>query len=412
MGEQGYTPPPTAIDAAERASALGRGSTDALSLAGIEVHEALTGARELTSEHVAAMASHPYDPDSLNGLLFGGESGARWARTVVAAVDDPVDLDALSAELARVDLQFKDRVEQVLAQAMRTALRRADVKVKVRSRSRVVTAAALAPHMDAIAQQCYPPQLLASLRTTPDELLHESFTDAADQVGLLFLQRQDARRRALERQLDVEAEQLAMEQEQEDERRRGAIAAFVAGAMYLEAVARLSQPRNAPVFDARGEQPVDPYVSPRITADVVKVGNGSTLAPPAEATAAPTVVTPPAPGTSAPVPPPATAPATPVVPRSPVGAESRLFDYTDDVVTDIVRQFVPKMVVEYEWTVGGPINPFRPHHRLAGRTATEQTFWTVFAKDPSDFPEGEEAWFPQDHAGCQCDLVSRYVVAD
>lgn len=407
-----YTPPPTAIDAAERAAALGRGSTEALSLAGIEVHEALTGARPLTSEHVAAMASHPYDPDSLNGLLFGGDAGARWARAVVAAATDPVDLDALSADLARVESQFRDRVEQVLAQAMRTALRRADVKVKVRSRSRVVTAAALAPHLDDMARQCYPPELLASLRTTPDELLHESFTDAADQVGLLFLQLQDARRRALERQLDVDADVLAQQQEQEDERRRGAIASFVAGAMYLEAIARLSRPRTAPVFDARGEQPVDPYVPPRIAADVVKVGNGSTLAPPAPGTSAPAVVAPPAPGTSAPLPPPATAPATPVAPRSPVGAESRLFDYTDDLITDVIRQVVPELVVEYEWTVGGPLNPFRPHHRLAGLTATEQTFWTVFAKDPSDFPEGEEAWFPQDHAGCQCDLRVRYVRSD
>lgn len=403
MTDQELTPPPGAIDAAERAATLGQGSTEPLSLAGIEVYEALTGARPLTHQHVAAMAAHPYPVDSLCGLLFGGVDGRRWALAVTAAAEPAPevvlpDLAALSAKLTSIDRRFRDRVEQVLAQAMRTALRRADVKVKVRSRSRVVTAAALAPHLDAMAARAYPPALLASLRTTHDELLHDSFTDAADQVTLLFGRRQRDRRAALARYLDVDRDELDREWSQEEERRGAAIGTFVLGAMFAEAAARLSQPRDEPVFDRRGAQPVDPFVSPRITGDVARLADGATLAPPAPGQEVPAAITPPSPGTAG---------GTGGTDQAP------LFDYTDHLLTDLIAERTPAAVqVVYTWTVGDPAVPFEPHQELAGMTATDDTYWTVFAKDPSEFPEGEMAWFPQDHPGCQCDLSVEYVAVE
>lgn len=378
------SPPAEAIDAAERAAALGQGSTDPLSVAGVEVQAALRGQRPLERRHVVAMAAHTYDTESLNGLLFGGAPGRAWSTEVLAAAAEPeqpqVDLDALSRRLAEVDARFRDRVEQVLAQAMRAALRRADVKIKVRSRSRVVTAAAVAPHFDDMLQRAYPPPLLAALRTTTDELLDQSFEDAADQAVLLFARRQRDRRRVLAAELDLDPADLEAQWQGEDERRSGAVRNFVVGAMFGEAAARLSQPRDAPLFDPRGEAPVDPFVSPRITADVARLADGARDGVGDQATQG-------------------------------LGRQEggRLFDYSDQLVDDLVAQRVDGRVVKvYTWTVGGSDRPFEPHQQLAGLEATDDTTGTVFAKDPGEFPEGETEWYPGDHPGCVCDLQVRY----
>jgi hypothetical protein len=391
----GYRPPTEAIDAAVRAATLGAEPGQPLSISGIEVFEALTGARPLTRAHVAAMADHPYDDDSLCGLLFGGSAGRAWAITAAAGPN----LKRLSSRLVMIDRRFRDRVDVILGQAMRTALRRADVKIKVRSRSRVVTAAALAPHHDEMLAKCYPPALLAALKTTTDELLHDSFVDAADQVRLQFVIRQKARKKLLREELGAD---YGMEWEQEEDRRGGALMLFVAAAMFAEASARISQPRDAPVFDGRGEIPVDPFVPSRITQDTVRVADGVKLGsdgmpePPA-ARSTPAIT----PGEALPTPEPGTA--------ATVDGATMLFDYTDELIFDVVEQAVPGVQVEYTWTVGEPERPFEPHQQLEGMTGTNDTFWIVFAKDPGEFPEGFGAWFPGDHAGCQCSIEAEYI---
>lgn len=428
MNPNAQVPPPGAIDAATRAAALGQGSTEPLSLAGVEVCAALIGVHPLTDAHVAAMACHDYEPDSLNGLLFGGDDGRTWAFERLAAAAK-LTLPEFSKRLADIDRKFRDRVEQILAQSMRAALRRADVKVKVRSRSRVVTASAIAPHLDDMQARAYTPPLLAALRTTTDELLHDSFLDAADQVALQFDVRQRQRRKLTARQFDLDPDDLERDWQQEEGRRRDDLVAFVAAAMFAEAAARLSQPRGAPVFDPRGEQPVDPYLSPRIASDVGRVANGATLAPPrptatpSEQPGAPFIDNKGAPaglpadfpgGGRPNLPAPDMAPEVPAPLALPGEAASSstgpLFDYTDQLIADVLAQTGEQLapVVTYTWTTGDPERPFEPHQSLDGMTATEDTFWIVFAKSPDEFPEGEEAWFPGDHPGCQCDLVVTY----
>lgn len=407
-----HRPPPEAIDAAARAAILGEGSTEPLSVAGVTVFQALTGERPLEDSHVAAMARHTYDPESLCGLLFGGTAGRTWARSVVAAAGAPTDLKGLSRRLANIDARFRDRVEQVLAQAMRLALRRADVKVKVRSRRRVVTAAAIAPFAHDLEVRRYPPAMLAAINTTTDELMQESFDDAGEQIVVLFAVRQAARRAELAGAYGLEESDLEARWSQEEQRRGEAIAAFIVGAMFAEAVARLGQARDAAVFDPRGEVPVDPYVSPRITADTVRLADGATLAPPDPGEVAPRAINPPATNVEPSAPAARSGGDAPARRPSAQGRPARLYDYSDDLIDQVVGQMNRGAQTVYTWRTGQPANKFHPHHRLEGMTATDDTFWTVFAKNPSDFPEGNEAWFPQDHAGCRCSLETEWRVPD
>lgn len=374
-------PPAGAVDAAERAFVLGQGTVEALSMVGLEVCAALRSGRPLHPSLVAAMAHHPYAPDTVSALMFGGPDGREWA---VASLSND-RLAEFSAALAAIDRRFRDRLGAVLAQAMRQALRHADVKVRVRAHRR----ASLGPFLDDLEARRYTPDLLAALSTTTDELIHDRFLEAGDQAAALLAARQRARRKLIARSFDTDEPDWTLE----EDRRAGALTAFVVTALLAEAAARLAVPRSEPVFDLRGEQPVDPYLSPRIAADAVKVADGATLAPS-------TVPT----GERMPHDPDRGRPVTaaPLEPAQPgEAAESgRLFDYTDQLIDDLVSQVAPGSTVTYTWTCGDPAVPFEPHQALEGLDATEATFWIVFAKDPAEFPEGEPAWFPQDHPGC------------
>jgi hypothetical protein len=60
----------------------------------------------------------------------------------------------------------------------------------------------------------------------------------------------------------------------------------------------------------------------------------------------------------------------------------------------------------YTWTVGGPTRPFEPHQDLDGITFDR---WDddQLAAQPDEFPYVDFYW-PQDHAGCQCDALLDY----
>jgi hypothetical protein len=146
--------------------------------------------------------------------------------------------------------------------------------------------------------------------------------------------------------------------------------------MFAEAARRLEQPRDASPFPVEGEAPADPSTPAAIVADLVRVADGAPLSSPTD------------------VAPPATLDGT---------GQPATFDYTDQLVNDLVLSKVPGAAVTYRWTVGEPMRPVE---------FTDDTFYVVCAKDPGEFPYGDPAYMPGDHDGCQCDLDTFYAEPD
>jgi hypothetical protein len=218
-----------------------------------------------------------------------------------------------------------------------------------------------------------------------NELLAGRFDDAADQIGLLYDRRQAAHRKALLAAFpdDLDEDSLDTQMSTQEDNRRAVIAAFVGAALFAEAARRLEAGPGVSLLDARGEAPIDAFTPSSVIGDLVRVANGAPMDHAGE-------VAPP--GTS-------------------LDGRVPTWDYTDDLTDQIIRQVQPNVTVTYTWTCGDPDRPFQPHQDLDGMEATNETFWTVFAKDPDDWPEGE-AWLPGDHDGCQCDLAAEYGEGD
>lgn len=361
-----------------------------VSLAGVEVAEALLGRRTLLDQHLRAIVAHTYGPGTVNADLFGGHEGRAWAATLLgtsevrtAAVSERPDLRAMSKQLNAINRRFRDRVDVVLAQAMRAAIRKADRKAGVRAKN--ATTKRMAGVRDQFEQRVYSPPVLAALAVTTQELLDESFADAAEQIDLLFQRRQRERRKVLAATFpDVEADELEREWSPTEQSRGAEIRAFVIGAMFTEAARRLEQPRDAAFVAPEGEAPVDPASPGAVVADVVRVADGAPVGPA---------------GVEDPQPQDGT-------------GKPPTWDYTDELVSGLVSTKVPGAVTTYEWAVGAPERPFEPHQELAGVTFNDDTFWSICAKDPADFPYGDPAYMPGDHDGCQCELEVMYDAAD
>lgn len=368
--------------------AVTEGLADGVSIAGVEVAEALMGQRPIEAPHLRAMANHSYEPTTVNGALFGGHEGQLWARSTLllqmsrqAARTTPGSggLVELSDRLNEINARFRDRVEVVLAQAMRSALRRAQRKAGVRVRK--ASQAKLAPVRADWERRAITPALLMAVNTDMAELLDESFLDSADQIGVLFDRRQKDRRKALEQAYaEVSAAELADEWDTVEERRKSEMEAFLVAAMAAVATARLERPDagQPPV----GEVPADENLPAGVAADVVRIADGATVNPDGTVSD----------------------------PQVDAGAgQSPAWDYTDDLILDLVTSLTPGVTVLYEWTLGDPQRPFEPHQMLGGAQFTNETYWSVCAKDPADYPEGEPAYMPGDHFGCQCSLDVLFV---
>lgn len=389
------TPPPLAVAHAEQGAKAALSSKVNISSAGVLVAEAMLGIRPFTVNHVAAMARHNYDYDSTNGLLLGGAEGQEWARAALtlaaraaASAAPTVDLADLSAKLNEADRLFREKLEAVLSQAMKAAARRAYKKAGARlANPRRCNAADREKYNREWRDGRITAAMLAATGTTADELLDESFDDAADQCKILYQERQDRKRKALLLALGLlglGAASLDDQWSHVEDARASSIAAYLVTALFNEARARFDA--GTP-FSTKGpgEIPRDIDVPTRIVADVELIADGATLDPNSS-------VVPADQGTG--------------------DASAVLTDYTDDLVQQIMEQFVPGLTTTYEWNVGDPARPFEPHQNLAGEEATNETYFVVFAKDPADFPEGNTYWLPGDHLGCQCWLSTVYGQGD
>lgn len=414
-GDPAYTPPPEVRAVVETAALMARtASPVGVSLAGVEVADALLGHRRIERRHVRAMAAHHYEPGTLSAAMFGGEPGRRWAheilvgeaneqiRALLARASAGVrannaqatNLRVLSAALQRADSRFRSKVQGVLAQAMRRAERHALTKVNVRARKLTkAQRAAVAGELDA---HRITPAVLAAIATTDDELLGQMFEDAGDEIADLFAERQDARRKALLAAFlaagltlaDLDREWRIAESQRTDELRQ-----FVGLAMFNEARSRLQSGATGPQLYQQGELPFDTAVPGAIVNAVVAIADGETLTPTSglgpEITDTGQV-------------------------DSPFAAGGNPIDTVgDELVDGIVQSFVEGGAVKsYTWFTGDPARPFDPHQELSGITFTRDEFYVVCGKDPSEFPYGNEAYFPGDHAGCQCELVVDWISAE
>lgn len=376
--------------AQEAVSLVRQGGLTDISATGLEVAEALIGwgGATVNERHLRAMARHgqQYPVGSINAALFGDETGARWASgqlSRIAAVAEAErqarSLPKMSRALRTADERFRDRAEQVLTHALRAALRLANTKVDVRAAK--TPNGRLGAVRDDWRQRRITPAFLAAIATTMDELVAGRFDDAGDQIALLYRRRQDAHRKALLAAYpdDLDRDELDAQMAPQEDQRATVIAAFVGAALFAEASRRLQAGPGVSLLDQRGEAPIDVNTPSSVVGDLVRVANGAPVD--ANGEVAP-------PGTS-------------------LDGRVPTWDYTDDLTDQIIQQVQPDVTVTYTWTVGEPAHPFEPHQDLDGQTATNETYWTVFAKDPGDWPEGE-AWMPGDHDGCQCDLAAEY----
>lgn len=379
------TPPPLVVAHAEQGARAAVASKVNVSAAGVLVAEALLGMRPFTVEHVVAMERHPYDFDSTNGLLFGGAEGKEWARAaIVAAAAPTVDLKALSAELNEADRLFREKVAAVLSQAMRTAARRAYKKAGARIASGRRCSATVRDQLNRDWRAGRITEaMLAATGTTPDELLDESFDDAAAQTKILYQERQARKRAALLAALAVlglTAADLDAQWGHVQEVREATIGSYLVTALFNEARSRFDA--GTPFDKSQpGEIPRDTEVPSRIVTETTRIADGAILDPD-------NGVVPADQGTG--------------------DATAVLTDYTDDLVTQVMDQFAPGATTTYVWQVGDPARPFEPHQNLAGLDATNETYFIVFAKDPGEWPEGNTYWLPGDHVGCQCWLDTDY----
>lgn len=369
--------PEEAVTAARRGAELARANPVGLSMAGIEVAEALLGMREIARPHILAMARHSYDPDSTSGLLLGGEAGRRWAQQsllAAAANPDRPDLTELSRRLGEVDRSFRERVAVVLGQAMRQAMRRATRKAEVRGRK--ASAAKLAAVGADWRQRKLTPAVLAAIATTEDELLDDSFEDAADQVESLFRERQARRRRVLLAGLaawGLTRERIDTLWSASEDQRAANISAYLSSALFSEARARLAnRPAVEALFAPQGEVPFDPTIPTGIVTDTVRLANGAS------------------PGPGAQVPDPIT------------DDGAAAFDVTDASLEGLIAEVLPGVAVSYMWVVGEPSRPFEPHQDLAGVEFDDASMAEVLGKSADEWPYGLDIWRPGDHIGCQC----------
>lgn len=387
-------PPQLAVAHAEQGAQAALKSRRHVSLAGIQVAEAMLGIHPFTVNHVEAMAHHSYNPTSTNGLLMGGVEGRQWARASLIAAAAPktaatapvpkLDLAAMSRKLNDADRLFREKLESVLSQAMRTATRRAYRKAGARIASaRRVNAADRERLNREFRRGRITDAIMAATGTTPDELLDDSFVDASDQVKILFRERQARKRKALVVALATVGLTTAIlddHYDDFDEQREATMTSYVIGAMFNEARSRFDA--GAP-FSATplGEIPRDTDIPTLIVNSIIRLADGANLDSEGQ-------VVPADQGTG--------------------DATAVLTDYTDDLVTTVMRQFVPGSTTTYTWVVGDPARPFEPHQDLDGQQATNETYFIVFAKDPSDWPYGNTYWLVQDHDGCQCTLETEW----
>ena len=378
---------------------LARVNPIGLSLAGVEVAEAILGHRQLENRHVLAMSRHTYSATSPSGLLLGGTEGQEWARAAMVrhveqarlAALSRTDLSALTKKLAKIDARFRNKVEGVLGHAMRAAQSKALRKAGVRAR-KASDAKMAAVQADWKAQRLTP-AVLAAIATTDEELLDESFSDAADEIGDLYDARQLSMRQALAQALAVANaeggdpneifDELTSRWQITEQQRRDLLVWFTTTAMFGEARARLqSGVTGDDLYDDEGEVPFDTSVPSTVVSSILKIANGAAV------TAAGVVLV-----------------------GAALGANP-LDAFADDLVEGAIDDYLPPPEDQpvdqsgrtWEWTTGDPKRPFEPHQELDGLVFTDDDIADVLGKDPEEFPYGNTTWFPSDHVGCECSV--------
>lgn len=414
-----YIAPPEVVDVIRGGYTAARSGRvgGVLSMFGIEVAEAAL-ASALSAEHVRAMAVHFYEESTTAADLFGGGVGRDWARNVIASeADQAIEaivaasrakltdgerqarrLRELSVALNRIDERFRAKVEGVLSQAMRRADRHARTKAAVRTR-RLTKAKAAAIANDLNANKLTP-AVMQTISTTDEELLAGMFDDAADEVCDLFDERQQARRKALLVAFGpagLTEDLLDQHWDAAEKERVGALGAFLGLALFSEARSRLQSGATGPgLFDPRGEVPFDTSVPGAIVQGAMRIADGATVSNDPGAPGGLGVVEP-APGDLA-----------SHAAGDPLGGQ------TDNLVDDVVGGFTPGgATVQYVWQTGDPRVPFEPHWEIPDYGPfTAEDYLDACGKDPGDYPFGSVAYYPGDHAGCQCWLAKEYLSAD